>query len=145
MPFIEGMILSHKPFPYVVKDDQSMPKMFDSFPCPRVFKTHLTYGLVPKGQDEATKSRYIYVMRNPKDAAVSFYHLRRNIPFLQENCTWDEFFEKFMGGEGENKKNILKLYLHEIKLLSKAFTYKESLTEKSLKEYIRYRWPCVNS
>ena len=103
VPFIEGMILSHKPFPYVVKDAESMEKMFDSFPCPRVFKTHLTYGLVPKGQDEATKPRYIYVMRNPKDAAVSFYHLRRNIPFLQENCSWDEFFEKFMKGEGKDK------------------------------------------
>jgi len=40
----------------------------DSLPQPRRFKSHLPYALIPKGP-----GRYIYVMRNPLDVAVSFY------------------------------------------------------------------------
>ena len=35
---------------------------------PRAFKSHLNWELVPKG------ARYIYVVRDPKDVAVSMYH-----------------------------------------------------------------------
>ena len=35
---------------------------------PRAFKSHLNWDLVPKG------ARYIYVIRDPKDVAVSMYH-----------------------------------------------------------------------
>lgn len=35
---------------------------------PRAFKTHLPWELVPKG------ARYIYVLRDPKDVAISTYH-----------------------------------------------------------------------
>ncbi len=35
---------------------------------PRAFKSHLRWELVPKG------ARYIYVIRDPKDVAVSMYH-----------------------------------------------------------------------
>ncbi|KAL9980218.1 hypothetical protein ACROYT_G008773 [Oculina patagonica] len=78
VPYIEAMILPFKQNPYAVNDVQSVEKMFQSFPAPRVFKTHLTYEMAPKGRDEETKPRYIYVMRNPKDAFVSYYHYHRN-------------------------------------------------------------------
>ena len=74
-------------------------RLFESFPSPRVFKTHLPYGLVPKPRDQATKPRYIYVMRNPKDTAVSYFHHNAGFP-RGANVSWDEFFELFMKGEG---------------------------------------------
>ena len=100
VPFIEGMILPFKSYPYTVTDVDSIEKMFSSFPVPRVFKTHLQYHMIPKGHDEATKPRYIYVMRNPKDAFVSLYHHFRNMPYLKEIPTWDNAFGRFMTGKG---------------------------------------------
>ena len=100
MPFIEGIILPFKSFPYTVNDVLSIEKMFSSFPAPRVFKTHLPYHMVPKGLDEVTRPRYIYVMRNPKDAFVSMYHHFHNVPYAKEIPTWDEAFGRFMNGNG---------------------------------------------
>ena len=78
VPFLEGFILDIKSFPYTVTDAESAVNMFNGFPEPRVFKTHLPYCLVPKGFDD-NKPRYIYVMRNPKDVFVSMYHHLHNM------------------------------------------------------------------
>jgi len=100
MPWIDGMILSHMPDAlYPARTPEMMHKMFKSFPAPRAFKTHLTYELVPKAHDQTTKPCYIYVMRNPKDTAVSMYHHRLTMPF-EPKPSWEEFFELFSKGEG---------------------------------------------
>ena len=101
MPFIEGMIFAIESYPYVAEDAKSVGKIFTSFPTPRVFKTHLTYEMIPKGSVETTKPRYIYVMRNPKDVLVSTYHHRCNMPYIKGIPTWDEAFEHFMEGKGK--------------------------------------------
>ena len=44
-----------------------------TLPSPRLLKTHLSYDGIPKGSSEDTKCKYIYIARNPKDAAVSNY------------------------------------------------------------------------
>ena len=87
-------------YPYTVNDAESIEKTFSSFPEPRVFKTHLPYLMVPKGRDEATKPRYIYAMRNPKDVFVFTYHHYYNMPYCKEISTWDEAFKSFMTGKG---------------------------------------------
>ena len=87
--------------PYPARTPDMIQKMFESFPSPRVFKTHLPYDLVPQPCDQATKPHHIYVMRNPKDSAVSYYHHSSKAPggpFYKP--TWDEFFESFLKGEG---------------------------------------------
>lgn len=99
MPLIEGMILALKSYPYITKDAKSIKEMFESLPVPRVFKTHLTYELIPKGVDQTTKPRYIYVMRNPKDVLVSIYHHCHNMPYFKEIPSWDKAFELFMDGK----------------------------------------------
>lgn len=99
MPFVEGLIVGIKSYPYTVTDAESAVKMFTSFPEPRVFKTHLSYHLIPKGLDEANKPRYIYVVRNPRDVFVSIYHHRRNMPYLVEFPTWDEAFKRLITGD----------------------------------------------
>ena len=49
---------------------------------PRFFKSHLPYQLMPGGGDPAnTEAKYIYVIRNPKDGAVSQYnHMKWMMP-----------------------------------------------------------------
>ena len=108
MPFSEGMILPFKSYPYTVNDVDSIEKMFSSFPIPRVFKTHCQHHMIPKGHDEASKPRYIYVMRNPKDAFVSRYHHFRNMPYHKEIPTWDEAFRHLMKGKSW-QGNVIKV------------------------------------
>lgn len=98
VPFIEGMIVPVKSYPYTVTDVESLKEMFTGFPSPRVFQTHLPYNMVPKGHNEATKPRYIYVVRNPKDVCVSLYHYYQDIPYMPEIPTWNQAFQRFMKG-----------------------------------------------
>lgn len=42
----------------------------------------------------------VYVARNAKDVAVSFYHFYRMAKVHPDPGTWDCFLEKFMAGEG---------------------------------------------
>jgi peroxiredoxin len=65
---------------------------FENLPSPRIFKTHLSYGKVPKGP-----GRYIYIIRDGADVAVSYYSLYRN--YNQYKGTFDEFFERFIRGK----------------------------------------------
>ena len=104
MPWVDGMIINCFPeYPYLAETPDIMHKMFESFPSPRVFKTHLPYDLLPK---QASKPHHIYVMRNPKDTMVSWYH--HNLKFnFEPKPTWDEFFESFLKGEGMLPKEII--------------------------------------
>lgn len=42
----------------------------------------------------------VYVARNAKDVAVSYYHFYRMAKVHPDPDTWDSFLEKFMAGEG---------------------------------------------
>ena len=59
---------------------------------PRAFKTHFPYELVPGGLPHTTPAKYIYVMRNPKDVCVSYWHHRNFIG----TYAWDEHFSEFV-------------------------------------------------
>ena len=60
-------------------------------PSPRIFKTHLRYGELPKGP-----YKRIYVARNGKDVLVScYYFFLAHSPF---KGSFEEFFQKFMVG-----------------------------------------------
>jgi len=61
---------------------------FDNFPSPRIFKTHLSYKWIPRGQ-----CKYIYVVRNGRDVAVSYYHFYVSHLFFKGS--FSEFFKDF--------------------------------------------------
>ncbi|XP_076993147.1 sulfotransferase 1B1 isoform X2 [Tamandua tetradactyla] len=66
-------------------------------PSPRIVKTHLPTDLLPKSFWK-NNCKIIYMARNAKDVAVSFYHfdLMNNLePFPG---SWEEYLEKFMTG-----------------------------------------------
>ncbi|XP_054711563.1 sulfotransferase 1B1-like [Uloborus diversus] len=65
---------------------------------PRLMATHLPLPLLPKELRQA-KCKIIYVMRNPKDTAVSYYHHHKMSTFLGNiTDSWDKFLAHFMAG-----------------------------------------------
>ena len=63
---------------------------------PRLIKTHLPRALVPFGK----RAKYIYVIRNPFDCAVSFFHHTRGFVKHYDFAAgdFDTFFENFVTG-----------------------------------------------
>lgn len=100
MPWVDGMPFAQTENPYLVTSAEMIEKMFECFPSPRVFKSHLPYDLVPKACGQAAKpqARYIYVMRNPKDVAVSLFEFVAKVSG-REALSWDELFELFYQGK----------------------------------------------
>ncbi|XP_037669816.1 sulfotransferase 1A1-like [Choloepus didactylus] len=67
-------------------------------PAPRLLKTHLPLALLPQTLLDQ-KVKVIYVARNAKDVAVSYYHFYHMARVHPDPGTWDSFLEKFMAGE----------------------------------------------
>lgn len=67
------------------------PSDLDALEGPRVFKTHLPPRWVPRG------GRTIYIERDGRDVAVSYFHLYRE--YLGFRGSFDEFFARFLDGD----------------------------------------------
>ncbi|XP_069100139.1 sulfotransferase 1 family member D1-like [Pleurodeles waltl] len=65
---------------------------------PRLGKTHLPAQLLPQSFWDK-KSKIIYVARNAKDSAVSYFHFYKMAKVHPEPGTWPEYLEKFMAGD----------------------------------------------
>ena len=65
---------------------------------PRAFKSHMPYDLCPCGPPNTTPCKYIYIMRNPKDVAVSQYFFNKRVPYHPDE-DWGTFWKKFIEGE----------------------------------------------
>ncbi|XP_038562920.1 amine sulfotransferase-like isoform X3 [Micropterus salmoides] len=70
-------------------------------PSPRLFASHLTPVLMPPVLKEK-KAKIVYVMRNPKDNIVSFYHFSKVCGDLETPKNFEHFFEEYLTGNGKN-------------------------------------------
>ncbi|XP_064484775.1 sulfotransferase 1C2-like [Ornithodoros turicata] len=83
-------------------------------PEPRLMKHHLPFHMAPYHPE----AKYVVVVRNPFDSAVSFYHMRKRnwlSAGLSEDYKFDAFFESFMTGDvpyGSYFDHILSWYEH---------------------------------
>ncbi|XP_038562912.1 amine sulfotransferase-like isoform X2 [Micropterus salmoides] len=66
-------------------------------PSPRLFASHLTPVLMPPVLKEK-KAKIVYVMRNPKDNIVSFYHFSKVCGDLETPKNFEHFFEEYLTG-----------------------------------------------
>ena len=88
-----------------------------SLPKPRAFKSHFPYELLPCGKPNTTPCKYVYVARNPKDVAVSFYfHYCRGHLIPDANLEWNLFFRNFVYGSldfGDYFDHVLSWWAHK--------------------------------
>lgn len=99
-PFVDlDLIISHvKPEESeTVPQDASplpRPEFVDSLPSPRFIKSHMPFDLLPNVLDSGCK--VVYVARNPKDVAVSWYNFQKNLKHVKFQGTFEDFCEYFM-------------------------------------------------
>ena len=74
---------------------------FDNIPSPRLLSSHAPYFLVPGGLPHTSPAKYIYVARNPKDVAVSFYYHSRAFKAYEYSGPWEHFYTLFVTGQVE--------------------------------------------
>ena len=98
-PFLEKSQLFDRP-----GDESDGQKVsVTSRPSPRLIKSHLPYHVIPMSKEESKRSKYIYVARNPKDVAVSFYHFVQSFdPGSYFNGTWEFFVKLFLEGKSKD-------------------------------------------
>ncbi|XP_014430221.1 sulfotransferase 1 family member D1-like [Pelodiscus sinensis] len=69
-----------------------------TLPSARIVKTHLPVQLLPVSFWEQD-CKMIYVARNAKDVAVSYYHFYLMAKMHPDPGTWNEFLQTFMAGK----------------------------------------------
>ena len=100
VPWLEGL----KQYPEVNMDE---------LPRPRAFKVHFPYDLLPCGPPHTTPCKYIYVMRNPKDLAVSCYFYYKTL--FNKTLEWNGFWKDFLAGNviyGNYFDHVLSWWSH---------------------------------
>ncbi|CAI9556997.1 unnamed protein product [Staurois parvus] len=85
---------------FAMPGNTSGTELLDKQDFPRIIKTHLSAETLPLSFWEKN-CKIIYVSRNVKDVAVSFYHFHRMATHLPESGSWEEFLEKFIKGNVE--------------------------------------------
>ncbi|NWU57824.1 ST1D1 Sulfotransferase, partial [Dromas ardeola] len=73
-------------------------ELLEKTPSPRLVKTHLPIQLLPTSfRDKNCK--VIYMARNPKDVAISYYYFYQMAKMHPDPGTLGEFLESFMAGK----------------------------------------------
>ncbi|CAL1274355.1 unnamed protein product [Larinioides sclopetarius] len=118
----------NKRFPYI---EHSMTNFSEvkNMGSPRLLKTHLPYSCLP--EDILQKQcKMIYITRNPRDVAVSYYHFACMLKETQYKGNFEQFFQRFYFDRTtyspfllhnlefwnhRNDKNVLFLFYEDLK------------------------------
>ena len=71
----------------------------EALPSPRIFKSHMPYNMAVGGDPAETLCKYIYIARNPKDVAVSYYHFESGKKWSGNySGSWEHWLDSFLAG-----------------------------------------------
>ena len=79
--------------------DSDYFRQIDSIPTPHVFNTHINIRHLPGSIME--KSKVIYLLRNPKSCAYSFYHMHKQHKFLDYDGEFSGYLKTFSSALGQ--------------------------------------------
>ncbi|KAJ8022127.1 Sulfotransferase 1C2 [Holothuria leucospilota] len=135
--------------PNKLDESEGMYKIAEKLPSPRFLKSHLKLNLLPVRLLDS-QAKIIYVARNPKDTAVSYFNYCRMNSLLPPYKDWTEFFEYFLKGllpygdwfehllpwwEMRNEPNILFMkYEDMIKYPERTVRHVSKFLNKTLSE-----------
>ncbi|KAE8613017.1 hypothetical protein XENTR_v10007535 [Xenopus tropicalis] len=103
----------------------------------RIIPTHLSYDMIPSDFKDR-KCKAIYIIRNPKDTAVSLFHYYKDNPNLPTIESWHAFYNMFLNGQvvcGSWFEHILGWEEHRNEM-STLFLYYEAM-KKDLPKSVR--------
>ncbi|XP_062109796.1 cytosolic sulfotransferase 15-like [Humulus lupulus] len=116
----------------------SNPKLHDlsTMPSPRLISTHIPYASLPDSIEHSSKSRVVYISRNPLDVIVSMWHFANGHP---DRCSheWsvEECVDVFCRGEtvfGPYWDHVLGFWKASLEKPEKVLFLKyEELTENT--------------
>ncbi|NP_001076345.1 sulfotransferase family 3, cytosolic sulfotransferase 3 [Danio rerio] len=86
--------ITYEQMPWIEYRDKG--KDYSTRPSPRLFCSHLLEPLMPRALQR--KGKVIYVMRNPKDVMVSYFHFSNKLDNLDSSESYDEMLKKFITG-----------------------------------------------
>jgi len=78
--------------------DSPYHRPIESLTRPIYLKSHMPYELTLGVLPHTTQAKYIYIARNPKDVAVSYYHHMCAFKIFEFSGSWDEFFDLYLAG-----------------------------------------------
>ncbi|XP_071225021.1 amine sulfotransferase-like isoform X2 [Salvelinus alpinus] len=89
---------SNKPIQELVPFlEKNIRQIDNNKPSTRTFASHLHLSSIPQGLRE--KGKVIYIARNPKDVAVSLFHLQNFTKVLKSEPDFNTFLIQFLKGE----------------------------------------------
>jgi len=66
----------------------------------RIFKSHMPYSMALGGDPAKNPCKYVYIARNPKDVAVSYYYFERQKSWSGNySGSWEHWLEMFLEGK----------------------------------------------
>lgn len=73
-------------------------QIFESLPSPRIMNTHVYFQYLPNDFFDK-KCKIVYIIRNPKDIAVSFYNHHKKLLEYEFDGPWDNYLQRFIQGK----------------------------------------------
>ncbi|XP_061172334.1 sulfotransferase 1B1-like [Saccostrea echinata] len=114
---------------------------FDNMSSPRVINTHVYFKYLPKDFFDK-KCKILYIIRNPKDIAVSFYNHHRKLLEYEFDGAWEDYLKRFIKGKVDYGSWFdytleMEKFMEENQDYPIHVLYYEDMKEDSIKEIKR--------
>ena len=106
---------------------------FERFPSPRVFKMLSPYHFGLGGVPAQTSCKYLYIARNPKDVALSYYYFEESQNWWNTgHISWNTWIDMFIEGishRGPWSEHVAHWWKHSLTANNILFVKYEDLIE----------------